>query len=91
MSRLSTRPAEYDTYKLGIYAGETTKYTLTGEDYVLKQGGSCISTISKGDMSDGKDQIILGDTFLRKFAPTFSFESGPSGGQVALAKAKTTP
>ncbi|KAG0328425.1 Vacuolar protease A [Podila humilis] len=44
------------------------KYTLTGSDYILNAGGSCVSGFMGMDLPDSLSDIwIVGDVFLRKY------------------------
>ena len=66
-----------------IFSGK--KYTLSGEDYVLNAGGTCISSFMGMDIPEPVGPIwIVGDSFLRKFYSVYDLGRNAVG----LAKSK---
>lgn len=66
--------------------GKVGSYTLTAEDYTVRQGdGNCITGVIKG----GEGSImILGDVFVRKYYTAFNFAEGEEAGQLGWALAQ---
>ncbi|KAF9908015.1 Vacuolar protease A [Lobosporangium transversale] len=65
--------------ELSFYFGES-KYTLKGEDYILRTGGSCISGFMSTNFPSGMDEFwIVGDVFLRKYYSAYDLGNNRVG------------